>query len=50
MNQQRDPDADQICSGIVIGLGTLCDQFRFEVGRERNFRTDVNTFALFSAR
>ena len=50
INEKRHPVADQICSGIVIGLGTLCDQFRFEVGRERIFHTYANTFALFSAR
>ena len=49
-NQKRDPDADQICSGIVIGLGTLFEKLRFEVGRERIFHTYANAFALSSAR
>ena len=28
INHKRDPDADQFYSGIVIGLRTLCDEFR----------------------
>ena len=42
--QKRDPDADEMCSGIVNGPGIgVCDDFRVEVGRDRNFRTYVKT-------